>query len=74
MPGCLHSCLEIFEISYFEGYDGGMKMIEYFLENAMVLKKMIIKSKNLLDLDTKSEILMFPRSSNTCEVEISYSP
>lgn len=71
VPKCLQSCLKKIEFNNFEYYADELEMIEYFLKNAMVLKRMWISSKNL-DLETQSvalrEILMFPRSSNDCRV------
>ncbi|KAL5718471.1 hypothetical protein ACHQM5_011371 [Ranunculus cassubicifolius] len=58
-----------FEFQNFKGLNGELKFLEFVLERAIVLKKMIIKSKKeLLKSKRKEEILSFPRSSSSVSI------
>ncbi|KAH7833205.1 hypothetical protein Vadar_004090 [Vaccinium darrowii] len=76
---CLGSHLkvvEIFDLFEWEVYKEELKMVEYFLKNAEVLKKLIIHSGNL-DFAVEKEkakvkvlkkLLSFPRGSKVCQI------
>ncbi|KAL5718477.1 hypothetical protein ACHQM5_011377 [Ranunculus cassubicifolius] len=58
-----------FEFQNFKGLNGELKFLEFVLERAIVLKKIIIKSKKeLLPSKRKEEILSFPRSSSSVSI------
>lgn len=64
--------LQVIEVKGFEGYDGELKMIEYLLGNAEVLKTFTINSPRLkLEKEVKffKQVLNFPRRSSSCRVE-----
>ncbi|XP_028124560.1 putative FBD-associated F-box protein At5g53635 [Camellia sinensis] len=70
-PPCLLSHLKVIEVDDFEGLESDLLLVEYFLKNAKVLNKMVIKNQNLVSVKVEvlKRLLMFPRGSKTCEIE-----
>ncbi|KAG5554260.1 hypothetical protein RHGRI_011953 [Rhododendron griersonianum] len=68
VPSCLRSNLKIIKFVNFQGDDGELKMVEYFLKNAEVLGAAgLAVAKQQLEVTTN--LLMLPRSSKTCQIE-----
>ncbi|XVF67432.1 hypothetical protein PTKIN_Ptkin10aG0120700 [Pterospermum kingtungense] len=69
VPSCLLSCLKVVEIYSF---GGPMKPVEYFLKNASALEKLKIEMDWEMKKqdEMKMELLMLPRESKICQVEI----
>ncbi|KAE9455500.1 hypothetical protein C3L33_12598, partial [Rhododendron williamsianum] len=49
VPSCLRSNLKVIKFVNFQGDDGELKMVEYFLKNAEVLEKLIIQTDGTVD-------------------------
>ncbi|CAK7350036.1 unnamed protein product [Dovyalis caffra] len=72
VPKCLLSCLEVIEFKDFIGEVPEMEMVEYFLKNAMVLKKMIVSSDVVgLEEEVVKKLQFFPRGSSACQLAFS---
>ncbi|KAG5554261.1 hypothetical protein RHGRI_011954 [Rhododendron griersonianum] len=85
VPSCLLSNLKLVKFLKFQGGDGDLKMVEYFLKNAEVLEKLIIQTDGTVDecfdmvgaglaiaqqqLEITTKLLMLPRGSKTCQIE-----
>ncbi|GFY91735.1 hypothetical protein Acr_08g0001310 [Actinidia rufa] len=76
VPGCLLSHLKLIKVDSFRGREDQLQLVKYFLNNAKVLNKMIIVCEYLTHgelVKFKNKILMFPRGSETCQIEV-YGP
>ncbi|KAJ6966466.1 hypothetical protein NC652_004122 [Populus alba x Populus x berolinensis] len=62
---CLSSCLEVIEFKNLEGQLAEMKIVEYCLRNARVLKKMTIRYEMEIDNsnDVTQRLLNCPKGS-----------
>ncbi|XVF67434.1 hypothetical protein PTKIN_Ptkin10aG0120900 [Pterospermum kingtungense] len=69
VPSCLLSSLKVIEIYSF---GGSMKPVEYFLKNASALEKLKIQMGWKVEKqdEMKMKLLMLPRESKICQVEI----
>ncbi|CAN6909630.1 unnamed protein product [Brassica oleracea] len=76
VPRCLTSTLECVEINkLITKEETGIKLVNYFLENAAVLKKLSVSFTDSAmpdeDLDTYKELLTSTKRSRICQVSIS---
>ena len=76
VPRCLTSTLECVEINkLIMREETGIKLVNYFLENAAVLKKLSVSFTDSPmadeDLDTYKELLTSTKRSRICQVFIS---
>lgn len=72
MPVCLSSCLKTICISGFKGGSDEMEMVEYLLEHGQLLNELKVLTFDMeFDdaLEVLMEIILFPRASNTCEIQ-----
>uniref|UniRef100_A0A6N2N950 FBD domain-containing protein n=1 Tax=Salix viminalis TaxID=40686 RepID=A0A6N2N950_SALVM len=73
VPQCLSSCLQVIEFNDFEGVPGETEMVEYFLRNALVLKKMTITYLTDLqtsEVDVLKRLSTCPKGSDSCQIVI----
>ncbi|KAJ6417200.1 hypothetical protein OIU84_002997 [Salix udensis] len=73
VPQCLSSCLQVIEFNDFEGVSGETEMVEYFLRNALVLKKMTITYLTDLktsEVDVLKRLSTCPKGSDACHIVI----
>ncbi|KAM7465157.1 hypothetical protein LguiB_012719 [Lonicera macranthoides] len=72
IPRCLSSKLEEIKVADFDGAEEGLKVIEFFLKSARVLRKMTISStlSSEKHLCIRKKILMVPKCSANCEIEL----
>ncbi|XP_059668982.1 FBD-associated F-box protein At5g27750-like [Cornus florida] len=72
-PENVHSCfsfhLKVIKIKWFVGEDYEIKMAQYFLKNAKVLKKLMIHPTSSKELDVYNKLLLLARSSKTSAIE-----
>ena len=75
VPGCFLSSLTRVCFEKFEGLEDELKMVEYFLKNARVLRTMEIYTSDLSS-DSKlcllKKLSMFRRSSETCQLSFNW--
>ncbi|CAB4277312.1 unnamed protein product [Prunus armeniaca] len=72
VPVCLSSCLKTICISGFKGGSDEMEMVEYLLEHGQLLNELKVLTFDMeFDdaLEVLMEIILFPRASNTCEIQ-----
>nr|XP_027114075.1 F-box/FBD/LRR-repeat protein At4g26340-like [Coffea arabica] len=73
VPRCLLTSLKEIAVQGLEGGKGELAMISYFLKHGRVLEVVDLYSKVDLDIEKKFQLLqkisVFPRKSDTCEVE-----
>lgn len=72
IPCCLSLHLQVIELTGFEGNEDELKMVEYLLGNAEVLKTFTINSSRLAleeEVEFCEQVLNFPRRSSTCRIE-----
>ena len=78
VPKCLLSCLTMVYFRGFEGLKYQLRVVEYILNNARVLKMMDICTNGIGDmpleskLDTLRKLSMFPRGSKTCQLQFNW--
>ncbi|XP_021835980.2 putative FBD-associated F-box protein At5g53635 [Spinacia oleracea] len=71
VPNCLLENLEIIGIQCFKGNEDEVQVVEYLLNNSHVLKSMMIGyDPDSASEEVREKLLMFPRASKTCDVEI----
>ncbi|KAJ6332936.1 hypothetical protein OIU77_008899 [Salix suchowensis] len=73
VPQCLSSCLQVIEFNDFEAVSGETEMVEYFLKNALVLKKMTITYLTDLktsEVDVLKRLSTCPKGSDACQIVI----
>ncbi|XP_059670941.1 F-box/FBD/LRR-repeat protein At5g22660-like [Cornus florida] len=73
VPSCLVMHLQEIKINGFQGLSDELKLIEYFLRNSKVLRKMEINNFNAEEKQEREfldKLLMFPRGSMTCKILI----
>ncbi|KAJ6332939.1 hypothetical protein OIU77_008902 [Salix suchowensis] len=71
VPQCLSSCLQVIEYKVFQGESGETEMLEYFLSNALVLKKMTITylhELETLEVDVLKRLSTCPKGSDACQI------
>lgn len=71
VPQCLSSCLQVIEYKVFQGESGETEMLEYFLSNALVLKKMTITHPDdleTLEVDVLKRLSTCPKGSDACQI------
>ncbi|XVF78317.1 hypothetical protein PTKIN_Ptkin14bG0122300 [Pterospermum kingtungense] len=71
VPTCFSSSLSRACFEDFEGLEGELQMVEYFLKNATVLRTMEIYTSKMSsdsELCFLKKLSMFPRSSVTCQL------
>ncbi|KAJ6728062.1 F-BOX/RNI SUPERFAMILY PROTEIN-RELATED [Salix koriyanagi] len=71
VPQCLSSCLQVIEYKVFQGESGETEMLEYFLSNALVLKKMTITHPDdleTLEADVLKRLSTCPKGSDACQI------
>ncbi|KAJ6332937.1 hypothetical protein OIU77_008900 [Salix suchowensis] len=71
VPQCLSSCLQVIEFNDFEAVSGETQMVEYFLKNALVLKKMTITYLTDLktsEVDVLKRLSTCPKGSDACQI------
>ncbi|XP_058211320.1 F-box protein At4g09920-like [Rhododendron vialii] len=83
VPSCLLLNLKVIMFVNFQGDNGDLNMVEYFLRNAEVLEKLIIQTNGTVgkcfdmtaaafaehQLEVTMKLLMLPRGSKTCQIE-----
>ncbi|TYI91687.1 hypothetical protein E1A91_D02G011300v1 [Gossypium mustelinum] len=73
VPSCLSLHLKEIKILNFKGDAQMFEMISYFLDNAMVLEKLMIGMKSLSETQQSivfNQLLQLPKSSKKCQVVI----
>ena len=72
MPTCLLFHLKVIEIYWFQGNEAELEMVECFLKNGLVLKKLIvhIDPSEKVDVEVTDKLLRLPQGSGTCQVEL----
>nr|KJB27802.1 hypothetical protein B456_005G010600 [Gossypium raimondii] len=73
VPSCLSLHLKEIKILNFKGDMRMFEMISYFLDNAMVLEKLMIGMKSLSETQQSivfNQLLQLPKSSKKCQVVI----
>ncbi|KAI8558539.1 hypothetical protein RHMOL_Rhmol04G0102600 [Rhododendron molle] len=68
VPICLSLSLEKIEFNGFSGCNKEMKLVRYLLENAMVLKKLTLRSWSR-NKKIKTDLQKYKRGSGTCQIE-----
>ncbi|KAJ6417196.1 hypothetical protein OIU84_002993 [Salix udensis] len=71
VPQCLSSCLQVIEYKVFQGESRETEMLEYFLSNALVLKKMTITHPHdleTLEVDVLKRLSTCPKGSDACQI------
>ncbi|KAI8558544.1 hypothetical protein RHMOL_Rhmol04G0103100 [Rhododendron molle] len=68
VPICLSLSLEKLEFRGFSGCNKEMKLVQYLLENAMVLKKLTLYSWSR-NKKIKTDLQKYKRGSSTCQIE-----
>lgn len=71
VPICLSLSLEKIEFDGFSGCNQEMKLVRYLLENAMVLKKLTLRSWSR-NKKIKTNLQKYKRGSSTCQIEFCY--
>ncbi|KAE9456074.1 hypothetical protein C3L33_12015, partial [Rhododendron williamsianum] len=71
VPLCLSLSLEKIEFNGFSGCNKEMKLVRYLLENAMVLKKLTLRSWSR-NKKIKTDLQKYKRGSSTCQIEFCY--
>ncbi|KAL6990758.1 hypothetical protein U1Q18_008879 [Sarracenia purpurea var. burkii] len=72
VPCCLLSHLKLIKVDAFTGREDQLQLVKYFLKNAKRLNKLIIVCEDLASdagVDFHTKLLMFPRVSETCQIE-----
>ncbi|CAH2072148.1 unnamed protein product [Thlaspi arvense] len=71
VPRCLVSSLESVEIKRFNGGTAKMEVARYFVENSVILKKLVLRvgfSSIQQGYFMLRDLLALPRRSNTCQI------
>ncbi|XP_058210857.1 putative FBD-associated F-box protein At5g53635 [Rhododendron vialii] len=68
VPLCLSLSLEKIEFNGFSGCNKEMKLVRYLLENAMVLKRLTLRSWSR-NKKIKTDLQKYERGSSTCQIE-----
>lgn len=68
VPKCLLLSLETIEFNGFFGCKEEMKLVQYLLENAMVLNKLTLQSRRR-NKRIETDVLKYTRGSSACQIE-----
>ncbi|KAL6188730.1 hypothetical protein ACLB2K_040121 [Fragaria x ananassa] len=80
VPICVVSHLKTVSITQITGHDDQLDMVKYLLRYGEVLRNMTIvtcgillfKTRHITEEKFQKEILMYPKISNTCDVEVKF--
>ncbi|CAA7059028.1 unnamed protein product [Microthlaspi erraticum] len=73
VPRCLLSSLEFVEIKRFNGGAAKMEVARYFVENSVVLRKLVLHLRcSMLQegFNMLKDLIALPRRSSTCRIEV----
>lgn len=72
IPSCLLEHLVVVGFKWFKGNKDELRVVEYLLNNAQVLEHMMIEfHPDPIDEEVVEKLLMFPRASKTCDIQVS---